>query len=194
MTEKYHPGDENGIRVRDPFLPPIEYFEEVVSPNVDSLCQDEGSRRMAFNAAVGLYHMVDYICEFADEHNVTWFPHLGVGCISSYRKELIAKCPEFAIAEAVALVVKHYRVGNPRVSSIAGRITSIRREHLIIRPDDPKEPEVGAILFFDFTKPFAVDERLILNLSSGEQIPLAPALVLVRDMWRDELNRISMHG
>lgn len=183
----------DGLLARGPYATPREFFEEIVSPNVDSFLADQGSKQFAFNAAVALYHMTEYVCGFAAEHNVDWFPDAGDAGIEPYRQRLLEKCPQFGVAEAVALAYKHYKLRHARAKEMAPAITSILRSVEIMESNALDEHK-GATWAMDFTKPYKATERIIVQSADGTTHDLAEILVAVRDMWRAELDEIAMEG
>lgn len=197
MTEVVHVGTPEGILVTGGFMSPRTYFEEVVSPNVDLCLRDNGSKQFAFNAAVALYHMIEYVCGFATEHGLATFPFLGRDGIRAYRGELIIACPELGIAEAVALVYKHYRVDNVKARSIAPSIVSIQREGRFRGGNvdvSTYPPDQRPIWVMDYSKPYKIDERIIVEDSTGKIHVLHEVFTIVRDMWRREIGRLGMDG
>ena len=54
MTETIRQERPSGLLAVGAFASPRTYFEEIVSPNVDLLLRDNGSKQFAFNAAVGI--------------------------------------------------------------------------------------------------------------------------------------------
>ena len=141
--------------------------------------------------------MADYVCEFALEHELNWFPDGGVAGIKRYREKLLARCPEFGIAEAVALVYKHYRIGNVRAKQIAPTILSVLREVEILQSnvDLTAFPEEMRPSFaMDFTKPYRARERIIVRDGGGKTYVLHEVFSIVRDMWRKELGQLGMEA
>ncbi|TRX57957.1 hypothetical protein [Thalassomonas sp. M1454] len=196
MTEKILQGSENGLLCRGDFKPPLEFFNEVVNPNVLDLLRDQGSRRAAFNAASGLYHMAEYVHGFALDYDVTEYNNLGFQKAKGYIDSIMDKCPAFAYVEAIALVTKHYQIGNKRAKEIVESIREVKLVSTGLQSKNVPDPDDGLpppIFNIDFSKPQLIDEKLVIYLKDGSEIILSEIFVQVRDFWIDEFDRLGMN-
>jgi hypothetical protein len=157
------------------------YFQEVVEPNAQEFLQAKnlGSRRLAFNAAVSLAHMVEHVFEARKDAANSYQSHRSSG---AWRQALYSTCPDLELLVDVSNASKHavLRVENnrpPRQISGAGSAAAMpvaANSSFIMANDSFVPANAGA----DF-------KVVVVTFTNGKPPrALHPAVARVLDMWR----------
>lgn len=154
-------------------MKPHLYWEYFVCPNYSDFKDSPGNIRLAFNASVTCYHLIDHIHAFGVKNFPTSFA--SANKLEKYRDIIFEKCPNFKSVYSVSLAYKHLYVKN--ASSDQCSPASLHKVEI-----SEGDSEVLRSIWL------ASGPKLFLRRKGKTELNFEAALDDVMEMWRVELD------
>jgi hypothetical protein len=168
------------------FTTAADFFRGMLEPNYREFLRDQTDLRLAFNAAISLFHMADWVFHTrTDQIRGTFkFKDRPVGAVRDFCNVLEQINPDFGRIRGIANASKHLRLNDIRPVQNAPR----RADNLILRIATATAHFIGFLPVPAFGKRFST-KVIVLEDEHGNGMDFSTIATSAYDMWK-QLNEI----